>query len=517
MSFYLRKINKLIQKKIFKLKNEIDIYYEGKVISIIDGIIKISGLSKVFLNELIEFPDNIGYALVFDLDEYVVNAISLVSNMYLKVGMKVKSTGKRLSVPVGKNMLGRIVNFLGIPIDGKGDIINDDYYPVEYKCPEIIDRRFINRPLYTGYKFIDSIIPIGLGQRELIIGNRKTGKTSLAIDIIINQRNLNVKCIYVSIGQKLSSIINIVKKLEYYDSLKYTCIVVASSSESSIFQYISPYSACSIAEYFRNYGNDVLIVYDDLSKHAISYRQISLLLRRFPGREAYPGDIFYLHSRLLERCAYVNFDFIKKYNKNYKKDDVCGSLTSLPIVETYEGDISSFIPTNIISITDGQIFLESDLFNSNIKPSINPGISISRIGSSAQTDIMKKLSSSLKSLLCQYYEILKFSKFSSELDKSINDQLNYGKKIVEILKQKQYSPLSLFKQVLIFFSLKFGYLDNIKIKDIYFFENQLFEFTKNKFFSLKKKINKYGILNINIIDKLKKIICRFKKKYNWNI
>ncbi len=517
MLLKFNEIDKLINEKINELDNKIDVYYQGKIISIIDGIVKISGLSKVVLNELIKFPNNIGYAIVFDLDQFVVNAIPLVNYFNLKVGMKVKSTGKILNIPVGYNFLGRVVNSLGFPIDGKGNIINDDNYPIEYRSPDIIERRFINRPLCTGYKFIDSMIPIGLGQRELIIGDRKTGKTSLVIDIIINQFNKNVKCVYVSIGQKLSSINNIVKKLDYYDALKYTIIVVASSSESAIFQYICPYSGCSLAEYFRNLGKDVLIIYDDLSKHAVSYRQISLLLKHSPGREAYPGDIFYLHSRLLERASYVNFNFIKKYNKKYKDNYLSGSLTALPIVETYEGDISSFIATNIISITDGQIFLESDLFNSGIRPAINPGVSVSRVGSSAQTNIMKELSKSLRTLLSQYYEILKFSKFSSELDDSIKKQLDYGNKLVEILKQQRYKPLSLFNQILMFFSLKYGYLNNINKKYILHFEKKIINYTLNKKFNnFKKIINEKNFYNNNIVNKFKNIISEFKKNIFFN-
>ncbi len=506
------KISDLIQEKICKLKNEIDIYYQGKIISIIDGIIKISGLSKISLNELVEFPNNIGYGLVFDLNEYSINVLPLCSYKNIKVGMIVKSTNKVLSIPVGYNMLNRIVNVFGLPIDSKGNIDNDDLYPIEFKSPKIIDRRFINRPLCTGYKAIDSMIPIGLGQRELIIGDRKTGKTSLAIDIIINQRHLNIKCIYVSIGQKISSVNNIVEKLKYYGALSYTCVVVSTASDNAIFQYIAPYSGCSIGEYFRNIGEDVLIIYDDLSKHANSYRQISLLLRRFPGREAYPSDIFYLHSRLLERSAYVNYNFIKKYNYKYKKNNLSGSLTALPIVETYEGDISSFIPTNIISITDGQIYLESNLFNAGIKPAINPGISVSRIGSSAQTKIMKELSGSLRNLLSQYYEILKFSQFSTELDTNTSNQLIYGKKLVEILKQNQYKTLSLFKQSLIFFSFKYGYLEDIDINKILYFENKLFFYIKDKFYFLKRKINTYGEWNNKIINQFKRIIEKFKKE-----
>ncbi len=510
-------ISELIKERINKLNKSVDRYYEGVIISIIDGIIKIIGLSKVLINELIEFPDNIGYALIFDLDKYIVNAISLTSCLKLNVGMKVRSTGKKLSVPVGKKLLGRIVNSLGQPIDDKGSIEYQELYPIEYKSPSIIYRRSINRPLCTGYKAIDSMIPIGLGQRELIIGDRKTGKTSLVIDIIINQRNLNVKCVYVSIGKKLSSIFNIVKKLKYYNAMDYTIIVVASSSEEAIMQYISPYSGCSIAEFFRNYGEDVLIIYDDLTKHAISYRQISLLLHRSPGREAYPGDVFYLHSRLLERSAYVNYKFIRKYNSNYFIKSTSGSLTALPIVETYEGDISSFIPTNIISITDGQIFLETNLFNSGIKPAINPGISVSRVGSAAQTNIMKYLCSSLRTSLSQYYELLGFSQFSFDIDDYTNKQLIEGKKIVEILKQKQYKPLSLFKQILIFFSLKFNYLEDINVNKILIFERELYLYVKKYHYNFKNKVNLYKSLNKKLIYKFKKIISSFKKKINLNI
>ncbi len=510
MSFKFEEISEVIKYRLNKLDG-IDYYYEGKIISIIDGIIYITGLSKIFLNELLEF-DNIGYGLVLELNRDFVSAIFLGFNNKLKPGIKVKGTGKTLKVPVGDNLLGRIINPLGKCIDGKKDIIEDKFYSIERKSPSIINRRYINRPLCTGYKSIDSMIPIGLGQRELIIGDRKTGKTSLVIDIIINQKNYNIKCIYVSIGQKLSNIFNLIEKLDYFNALDYTIFIVSTSSDEAIMQYIAPYSGCSIAEYFRDKGEDALIIYDDLSKHAIAYRQISLLLRRSPGREAYPGDIFYLHSRLLERSAYVNYDFIKNYNKNYKINDIGGSLTSLPIVETYEGDISSFVATNIISITDGQIFLEYDLFNSGIKPAINPGISVSRVGSSAQTNIMKYLSSSLRTSLSQYYELLNFSKFSSNLDESIINQLNYGKKIVEILKQNQYNPCSLFRQVLILFSLKYGYLNDIKVENVSLYEKELYYYASKNFINLKNNINMFGLIDDSIIKSLKKIIIKFKNE-----
>ncbi len=510
-------ISKLIKDRIYNLNEKLDTYYEGTIISIIDNVIKITGLSNISINELIEFPDNIGYAIIFDLDIYIISAISLSTSLNLKVGMKVKSTGKILTVPVGNNLLGRVINPLGKVIDGKQNLQTINNYPIDYDSPSIINRRYINRSLHTGYKSIDGMIPIGLGQRELIIGDRKTGKTSIVIDIIINQCYLNVKCVYVSIGQKLSNVFNIVKKLEYFNALKHTVIVVASASDNAAIQYIAPYAGCSIAEFYRNNGEDALVIYDDLSKHAISYRQISLLLRRPPGREAYPGDIFYLHSRLLERAGYVNFNFISKYNKKYKKTSVSGSLTALPIVETYEGDISSFIPTNIISITDGQIFLESNLFNSGVKPAINPGISVSRVGSSAQTEVMKILSSSLRTSLSQYYELMNFSQFSSELDINSIKQLNFGKKIVEILKQKQYKPLSLFYQILIFCALKYNYLDDIDNDKIFFFEKKLYIFASKNFSNLEKKVNSLKQTGNSLIKNLKKIIYFFKKKIFINL
>ncbi len=510
MEFKFNEISEIIKSRLNKFNNKIDFYYEGEIISIIDGIIKITGLSNILLSELIELPNNLGYALIFDLDKYFINAIALNKYVKLKVGMKVRSTGYVFKIPVGHSLLGRIIDPLGNILDGKENLNSNIYYSIERESPAIIDRRFINRSLCTGYKAIDSMIPIGLGQKELIIGDRKTGKTSLVLDIIINQRKFNIKCIYVSIGQKLSNVFNLIEKLDYFNALDYTTFIVASSSDEAIIQYIAPYSGCSIAEYFRDIGEDSLIIYDDLSKHAIAYRQISLLLRRSPGREAYPGDIFYIHSRLLERSAYVNINFIKKYNKSVNKYNISGSLTSLPIVETYEGDISSFIPTNIISITDGQIFLESKLFNSGVKPAINPGISVSRVGSSAQTSIMKFLSSSLRTSLSQYYELLNFSQFSSDLDKNTLNQLHYGKIIIEILKQKQYSTLSLFNQVLIFFSLKYGYLDDIEICKISLYETKLYLYASNINIKLKNKINELGIINDNIIIDLHNIIKEFK-------
>ncbi len=513
MSCTIDKIKEVIKKRILSLSNKIDIYYEGKIISVIDNIIRIIGLSHVCVYELIDLPNNLGQAIVFDLDKYIVSAVLLDFLVDIKVGMKVRSTGTLISVPVGPQLLGRLVNALGQEIDGLGPISKTQYYPIEYIAPSLNDRRYINRSLITGYKAIDSMIPIGLGQRELIIGDRKTGKTSIVIDIIISQRFYNIKCVYVSIGQKLSTIYHIVKKLNEFNALNYTIIVVAASSDNAIMQYIAPYAGCSMAEYFRNIGEDVIIIYDDLSKHAISYRQISLLLRRPPGREAYPGDIFYLHARLLERAAYVNADFIRHYNRNYLLTNTTGSLTALPIVETYDGDISTFIPTNIISITDGQIFLESNLFHSGIKPAINPGISVSRVGTSAQYPIMKLVTSSLRTILSQYYDLLHFTQFTSNLDINTTYYLNYGKRIVEVLKQSPYSPLSLFKQILIFFALKYKYLNHILITQISIYEYKLYQYVNDKYIILEDYINKYGLVNKHIIKTIKKILMNFNKKF----
>ncbi|MDE5285209.1 MAG: F0F1 ATP synthase subunit alpha, partial [Buchnera aphidicola] len=433
-------ITQLIKDRIadFEVFNQLQ--NEGTIISVSDGVIRINGLSDVMLGEMIALPNN-EYALVLNIERDVVSAVVMGSYIHISEGMSVKCTGKILEVPVGLNLLGRVVNALGYPVDGKGFIQNDGYFPVETPAPSVIDRQSINQPIQTGYKAIDVMIPIGRGQRELIIGDRQTGKTALAIDIIINQKKYDIPCIYVAIGQKLSTIINVVNKLEEYKALSNTIIVIASSSEAATLQYLAPYSGCSMGEYFRNQGRDALIVYDDLSKHAVAYRQISLLLRRPPGREAFPGDIFYLHSRLLERASCITEKCVQVYTHN-KVVNKTGSLTALPIIETQSGDVSAFVPTNVISITDGQIFLESNLFNSGIRPAVNPGISVSRVGSAAQTSIIKKLSSGIRTALAQYHELSAFSQFSSDLDAITRKQLLHGQKITELLKQKQYAPMS---------------------------------------------------------------------------
>lgn len=505
-------IAKIIEKRITEFKIQKKVYNEGEIISVIDGIIRIYGLRNAMQGEMLSLSKD-KYAIALNLEKDFVGAVVLGSYQNIYEGMKVRCTGRVLEIPVGDNFLGRVVNSLGIPIDGKKSIKNDGYLPIENESPEVIDREVINEPLQTGYLSIDSMTPIGKGQRELIIGDRKTGKTSLAIDTIINQKNSGIKSIYVAIGQKMSTILHVVKILNNYNVLKNTIIVVASASDSASLQYLSPYSGCSMGEYFRNKGEDALIIYDDLSKHAISYRQISLLLKRPPGREAFPGDIFYLHSRLLERSSKVN----KKYVQNFTNNVVCdksGSLTALPIVETQSGDVSSFIPTNIISITDGQLFLESNLFHAGIRPAVNSGISVSRVGSAAQTQIIKKLSSGIRTTLAQYQELESFSQFSSDLDISTKNQLITGKKIIELLKQDQYQPLSIGEQALLLFSIEEKLLDDIKLKNISLFKKKLLLHMNNNFSLLLNNINKKKIYTLKIQKKFKNLIQEFKNQNN---
>ncbi|QCI21342.1 F0F1 ATP synthase subunit alpha [Buchnera aphidicola (Hyadaphis tataricae)] len=502
-------ISSLIKKRISEFEIFNQSYDEGTIISVSDGIIKINGLSNVMLGEMILLSNN-EYAIALNIERDTVGAVVLGPYIQISEGTKVKCTGQILKVPVGFDFLGRVVNALGIPIDGKKSIINDAFFPVETEAPGVIERQSISQPIQTGYKVIDSIIPIGKGQRELIIGDRQTGKTALAVDTIINQKKLDVKCIYVAIGQKLSTVINVVKKLEEYDALFNTIIIVASASEAASLQYLSPYSGCAMAEYFRNQGNDVLIVYDDLSKHAVAYRQISLLLRRPPGREAFPGDIFYLHSRLLERAARVSAQYVEKKTSN-KIVGKTGSITALPIIETQSGDVSAFVPTNVISITDGQIFLESNLFNAGIRPAVNPGISVSRVGSAAQSTIIKKLSSGIRAVLAQYQELAAFSQFASDLDDVTRTQLSRGQKITELFKQKQYSPMSLSEQSLILFVIENHFLDDIPINDIVAFETEILIYAANQYSDLMHQIDQNGSFNTDIATQFIQLITEFKK------
>ncbi|QCI18007.1 F0F1 ATP synthase subunit alpha [Buchnera aphidicola (Aphis nasturtii)] len=501
-------ISQLIKERIAQFEVFNQSYNEGTIISVNDGIIKIYGLSEVMLGEMISLPNN-EYAIALNIERDTVSAVIMGSYIHISEGMKVKCTGKILEVPVGVNFLGRIVNSLGSPIDGKGMIKYDRFLPVECSAPGVIERQSINQPIQTGYKAIDAMIPIGRGQRELIIGDRQTGKTALAIDTIINQKKFNIPCIYVAIGQKLSTIINVVKKLEEYDALSNTIVVVASASEPASLQYLAPYSGCAMGEFFRDQGKDALIVYDDLSKHAVAYRQISLLLRRPPGREAFPGDIFYLHSRLLERAARVSEEYIKNVTQG-KVIGKTGSLTAFPIIETQSGDVSAFVPTNVISITDGQIFLESNLFNSGIRPAVNAGISVSRVGSAAQTKIIKQLSSGIRTALAQYHELAAFSQFASDLDPTTQKQLSYGQKITELLKQKQYQPFSISEQALIFFIVENHFLDDISVETIAQFEQDILIYAHNNYLNLMVEINQNGDYNNQIKEQFIQLIKTFK-------
>ena len=432
----------------------------------------------------------------------------------LAEGMTVKCTGRILEVPVGRGLLGRVVNTLGQPIDGKGEVEHDGFSPVEVIAPGVIDRQSVDQPVQTGYKAVDSMVPIGRGQRELIIGDRQTGKTALAIDAIIAQKDSGVKCIYVAIGQKASTIANVVRKLEEHGALANTIVVVASASESAALQYLAPYSGCAMGEYFRDRGEDALIVYDDLSKQAVAYRQISLLLRRPPGREAFPGDVFYLHSRLLERAARVNADYVERFTNGAVKGQT-GSLTALPIIETQAGDVSAFVPTNVISITDGQIFLESNLFNSGIRPAVNPGISVSRVGSAAQTKVIKKLSGGIRTALAQYRELAAFAQFASDLDDATRKQLSHGQKVTELLKQKQFAPMPVSEQALVLFAAEFGYLDDVDVERIGSFESALLAYANSNHADFMKDLAKSGDYNDSIKDQLKAIVENFKKNGAW--
>ena len=464
-------ISELIKSRIQGLEGSAEVRNQGTVISVADGICRIHGLSDVMQGEMLEFPGNT-FGLAMNLERDSVGSVILGAYEHISEGDTVKCTGRILEVPIGPELLGRVVNALGQPIDGKGAIDTKLTAAIEKIAPGVIARESVSQPMQTGLKSIDAMVPVGRGQRELIIGDRQTGKSAVAIDAIINQKGQGMKCIYVAIGQKASSIKNIVRSLEQHGAMEYTIVVAASASESAAMQYISPYSGCAMGEYFRDRGEDALIVYDDLSKQAVAYRQISLLLRRPPGREAYPGDVFYLHSRLLERAARVNADYVEKFTDGAVKGKT-GSLTALPIIETQANDVSAYIPTNVISITDGQIFLETDLFYQGIRPAINVGLSVSRVGSAAQTKAMKKVSGSIKLELAQYREMAAFAQFGSDLDASTQKLLNRGARLTELLKQKQYSPLPFEEQTCSIFAGTNGYLDGIATSDVTRFEEAM--------------------------------------------
>ena len=479
-------ISDLIKSKIESLTSAAEVRTQGTVVSVTDGIVRVHGLSDVMQGEMLEFPGNT-FGLALNLERDSVGSVVLGDYEHITEGDTVKCTGRILEVPVGEALIGRVVNSLGQPIDGKGPVNSSLSSPIEKIAPGVIERQSVSQPMQTGLKSVDAMVPIGRGQRELIIGDRQTGKTAVAVDAIINQKGTGVVCIYVAIGQKASSIANVVRKLEEHGAMGHTIIVAASASDSAAMQYIAPYSGCAMGEYFRDRGQDALIVYDDLTKQAWAYRQISLLLRRPPGREAYPGDVFYLHSRLLERAARVNADYVEKRTNGAVKGQT-GSLTALPIIETQAGDVSAFVPTNVISITDGQIFLETDLFNAGIRPAINAGLSVSRVGGAAQTKVIKKLGGGIRLALAQYRELAAFAQFASDLDEATRKQLERGKLVTELMKQSQYSPLRIGEMAVTLFAVSKGYMDGVDVKKALAFESALQAFIKSKYGALLEKI-----------------------------
>ncbi|MEJ2404729.1 MAG: F0F1 ATP synthase subunit alpha [Candidatus Thiodiazotropha sp.] len=506
-------ISDLIKSKIEKFDLKTEARNEGTIISLTDGIARIHGLEDVMSYEMLEFPGNT-YGLALNLERDSVGAVVLGDYKHLTEGDAVKCTGRVLEVPVGEGLLGRIVDSLGNPLDGKGDIKAEATSPIEKVAPGVIERKSVDQPVQTGIKSIDAMVPIGRGQRELIIGDRQTGKSAVAIDAIINQKGTGVKCIYVAVGQKNSTIAQVARKLEEHGALEHTIIVAAPAADSAAMQFIAPYSGCTMGEYFRDKGEDALIIYDDLTKQAWAYRQVSLLLRRPPGREAYPGDVFYLHSRLLERAARVNADFVEK-NTGGKVKGKTGSLTALPIIETQAGDVSAFVPTNVISITDGQIFLEADLFNAGIRPAINAGLSVSRVGGSAQTKIIRKLGGGVRLALAQYRELAAFSQFASDLDEATRKQLERGARVTELMKQAQYMPLSIAGMAVSLFAANEGYLDDVETAKVVDFEGALQGYMTSSHKDLMDKINESGDYDAEIEQALHDALKDFKANHTW--
>ncbi len=506
-------ISELIKKKIQEYELPTEARTEGTVVSLTDGIARLHGLSDVMQGEMIEFPGNV-YGLALNLERDSVGAVIMGAYAHIKEGDVVRCTQRILEVPVGEALLGRVVDALGIPIDGQGPISGTQRSPIEKIAPGVITRQAVSQPVQTGLKAIDSMIPIGRGQRELIIGDRQTGKTALAVDAIINQRGTGIKCIYVAIGQKASSINTVVRKLSEHDAMAHTIVVAASASDSAAMQYIAPYAGCAMGEYFRDNGQDALIIYDDLTKQAWAYRQVSLLLRRPPGREAYPGDIFYLHSRLLERAARLNAAEVGKRTQG-RVTGRTGSLTALPIIETQAGDVSAFVPTNVISITDGQIYLESDLFNAGIRPAINAGLSVSRVGGAAQTKVIKKLGGGIRLALAQYRELAAFAQFASDLDEATRKQLERGQRVTELMKQRQYSPLTVAEMAVSLFAADRGYLDDVPRDQIGNFESALLSFATSEKAELMQRINDSGDFNDEIEMGLKAALEDFKANHAW--
>jgi len=501
-------ISELIKSKIEGLDATSEVRTQGTIVSVTDGIVRVHGLSDVMQGEMLEFPGNT-FGLALNLERDSVGAVILGAYEHITEGDIVKCTGRILEVPVGEGLIGRVVNALGQPIDGKGPITAQGSEPIEKIAPGVIWRQSVDQPVQSGLKSIDAMVPVGRGQRELIIGDRQTGKTAVAIDTIINQKGENMTCIYVAIGQKASSIANVVRKLEEHGAMEYTIVVAATASESAAMQFIAPYSGCTMGEYFRDKGEDALIIYDDLTKQAWAYRQISLLLRRPPGREAYPGDVFYLHSRLLERGARVSVAYVEKATNGAVKGKT-GSLTAMPVIETQAGDVTAFVPTNVISITDGQIFLETDLFNAGIRPAINAGISVSRVGGAAQTKVIKKLGGGVRLALAQYRELAAFAQFASDLDEATRRQLERGKMVTELMKQAQYATLSVAEMALTLFAVNKGYLDDVEVKRALAFETALRGHMQSKYSTIMEKIKTSKDLDAETEKELDAAVQDFK-------
>ncbi len=493
-------ISKLIREQIENYETAIEVSEVGSIIALGDGIARLHGLEKVMAGEMLEFPHNVA-GIAMNLEEDQVGAVLLGEYQELKEGDEVRRTGQIISVPVGKNLVGRVVDALGRPVDGKGPIEAEEHFPVERLAPGVIDRSPVREPVQTGLKAIDAMIPVGRGQRELIIGDRQTGKTAIAVDTIINQKGGDMICVYVAIGQKRSTVAHLIKTLENYGAMEYSIVVVASASDPAPMQFLAPYAGCAIGEYFRDNGGHALCIYDDLSKHAAAYREISLLLRRPPGREAYPGDVFYLHSRLLERAAKLS------------AEKGGGSLTALPFIETQAGDVSAYIPTNVISITDGQIYLQADLFNANVRPAVDVGISVSRVGGNAQIKAMKQVAGTLRLELAQYRALAAFAQFGSDLDKASQHQLHRGERLTEILKQDQYQPLAVEKQVLIIFAGANGFLDDLEVAQCREFEKGLYEYLDRQEDSVLGKIRERKAIDDELSGEVKAAIAEFKQRF----
>ena len=504
-------ISELLKAKIENLDTKQEIHTRGTVISVTDGIVRVHGLSDVMQGEMLEFPNNT-FGLAMNLERDSVGAVVLGEYEHIKEGDEVKCTGRILEVPIGRELVGRVVNALGQPIDGKGPIDTKLTAPIEKIAPGVIARQSVDQPMQTGVKAIDSMVPIGRGQRELIIGDRQTGKTAVALDAIVNQKGTGVVCIYVAVGQKASSIANVVRKLEEYGAMEHAIVVAATASEAAALQFIAPYAGCTMGEFFRDRGEDALIVYDDLSKQAVAYRQISLLLRRPPGREAYPGDVFYLHSRLLERAARINADEVEKLTGGEVKGKT-GSLTALPIIETQAGDVSAFVPTNVISITDGQIFLETDLFNSGIRPAINAGISVSRVGGAAQTKVIKKLGGGIRLALAQYRELAAFSQFASDLDEATRKQLQHGEVVTELMKQKQFSTLNTAEMALTLWAINEGSYGDVPVSKALSFEAEFLSYVRTQYPKVLESINETGAMSDDNEKALTEAMKSFKASY----